>query len=108
MVKAVLADFRTAPVSAQVKAMCAYLEKMTMSPETLTVADARELKAAGVSREAAEGALFVAFCFNQIVRIADALDWEIPPPAGFTASARSLLRFGYSLPLSKKAVTVSR
>ncbi len=106
--KAVLADFRTAPVSPQVNAMCGYLEKMTSSPETLRVADAKELKAAGVSREAAERAIFVAFCFNQIVRIADALDWEIPPPEGFTASARSLLKFGYLLPFSKKAVTVSR
>lgn len=100
--KAVLADYRTASVSPQVKAMCAYLEKMTMSPEALTVDDAKALKAAGVSKAAAEDALFVAFCFNQIVRIADALGWEIPPPEGFTASAKSLLKFGYVLPGHKK------
>jgi hypothetical protein len=78
--------------------MCGYLEKMTTSPGSLTADDARALKAAGVSKEAAQDALFVAFCFNQIVRIADALDWEIPPPEGFAASARSLLKFGYKLP----------
>lgn len=102
MVEAVLADYRSAPVSDQVKAMCAYLEKMTLSREALTVEDARALKAAGVSKEAAEDALFVAFCFNQIVRIADALGWEIPPPEGFAASAKSLLKFGYVLPLHQK------
>ena len=95
---AVLADYRTAPVSGEVKAMCGYLEKLTLSPDALGAADAKALKAAGVSKEAAEDALFVAFCFNQIVRIADALDWEIPPPEGFAASAKSLLKFGYLLP----------
>ena len=83
-------------MSAQVKAMCGYLEKQTLG--TLTPADAKALKLAGVTKEAAEDALFVAFCFNQIVRIADALDWEIPPPEGFAASAKSLLKFGYVLP----------
>lgn len=83
--------------------MLAYLEKMTNAPEALTVDDARALKVAGVSKAAAEDALFVAFCFNQIVRIADALDWEIPDKAGFAASAKSLLKFGYLLPFHRKA-----
>jgi hypothetical protein len=80
--------------------MLAYLEKMTLS--TVTVDDARALKAAGVSKQAAEDALFVAFCFNQIVRIADALDWEVTSPESFAASARSLLKFGYMLPLHRQ------
>ena len=101
MVKAVLADFRTAPVSAQVKAMCAFLEKQT--EQTLTADDGKALKAAGVSKEAAEDALFVAMCFNQIVRIADALDWEISSPEGFAAGAKPLLKFGYVLPFHRKA-----
>ncbi len=87
-------------MSPQVKAMCAYLEKMTVG--TVTVADARELKAAGVTKEAAEDALFIAFCFNQIVRIADALDWEIQTPEGFAAGAKSLLKFGYLLPFHRR------
>lgn len=82
--------------------MCAYLEKMTMSPQALTVDDAKALKAAGVSKAAAEDALFVAFCFNQIVRIADALDWEVSSPEGFSAGAKSLLKFGYVLPGHQK------
>ena len=101
MVEAALADYRTAPVSDHVKAMCAYLEKMTAG--TVTVDDAKALKAAGVSKAQAEDALFVAFCFNQIVRIADALDWEMQSREGFAAGAKSLLKFGYSLPLAGKA-----
>lgn len=100
MVDAVLADYRTAPISEQLKAMLSYLEKVTA--QTVTVDDARALKAAGVSKEQAHDALFVAFCFNQIVRIADALDWEMQAPEGFAAGARSLLKFGYSLPLAGK------
>ncbi len=102
MTAAVLADYRTAPVSPQLKAMLAYLEKTTLTPEALTIDDARALKASGLTREAAEDALRVALCFNQIVRIADALDWEIPDRAGFAASAKSLLRFGYLLPFHRK------
>lgn len=44
----------------------------------------------------------MAFCFNQIVRIADALDWEISSPEGFAAGAKSLLKFGYVLPGHRK------
>ena len=77
--------------------MCAYLEKLTSG--AVSVDDARALKAAGVSKEAAQDAVFVAFCFNHIVRIADALDWEVTSTEDFSASARSLLKFGYLLPL---------
>lgn len=101
MVEAVLADHRTAPISDELKAMLTYLEKVTT--QTVTVEDAKALRASGVTKEQAHDALFVAFCFNQIVRIADALDWEMQSPEGFAAGARSLLKFGYTLPLAGKA-----
>lgn len=97
-----LADYRTAPVSPQVRAMCAYLEKLTLTPGALTVEDGKALRAAGVSKEAAEDALFVAFCFNQIVRIADALGWEVSSREAFAAGAKALLKFGYVLPFHGK------
>lgn len=97
-----LADYRSAPIGPGLRAMLAYLEVMTLTPEAVTVEHARALKAAGVSKAAATEALWVAFCFNQIARVADALGWEIPDAAGFTASARSLLRFGYLLPFHSK------
>ncbi len=76
--------------------MLQYLEVSATS--TPTVEHARALKAAGVTKEEAEDALFVAFCFNQIVRIADALGWEVPDKESFAVSAKSLLKFGYLLP----------
>lgn len=97
-----LADHRSAPIDAKLKAMLTYLEVVTLTPEAVTVEHAKTLKAAGVSKAAATEALWVAFCFNQIARVADALGWEIPDAAGFTASAKSLLRFGYLLPFHSK------
>lgn len=82
--------------------MLGYLEKVTLTPEAVTADDARALKAAGVTKTAAKEALWVAYCFNQIARIADALGWEIPDAAGFMASAKSLLSFGYLLPFHSK------
>lgn len=76
--------------------MLQYLE--IVATGTPTVDDAKALKAAGVSKEEAEDALFVAMCFGQIVRIADALGWEVGDKAAFAASAQSLLKFGYLLP----------
>jgi alkylhydroperoxidase family enzyme len=100
---AVLKDFRTAPVSDRVKAMLAFLEKQTLTPEALTVDDARALKAAGISKQAAEDAIWVAACFNQIVRIADALGWELATKEGYAASAKFLLKFGYKLPMHRSS-----
>ncbi len=82
--------------------MLGYLEKVTLTPEELTADDARLLKVDGVTKAAAKEALWVAYCFNQIARVADALGWEIPEAAGFTASAKSLLSFGYLMPFHSK------
>lgn len=76
--------------------MLQYLE--VVATGTPTVDDARALKSAGVTKEEAEDALFVAMCFGQIVRIADALGWEVGDKASFDAGAKSLLKFGYLLP----------
>lgn len=98
------ADYRAAPIDAPLKAMLSYLEVVTLTPEAVTGEHARALKSAGVSRAAATDALWVAFCFNEVARVADALGWEIPDAGGFTASAKSLLRFGYLLPFHSKRV----
>jgi len=81
--------------------MLSYLERVCS--ETVTVDDARALKDAGVSKEAAEDGVFVAACFGQLVRVADTLGWEIPPAEGFQASASFLLKAGYVMPLASRA-----
>lgn len=80
--------------------MLTYLEKVTLTPAAVTVDDARALKRAGVSKDAAEDAIFIAACFNQLVRAADALDWEVPGKDAFAASAKFLLKAGYVMPMA--------
>jgi len=102
LVKAVLDDLDTAPIGEKLKGTIRFLEKVTVAPDAVGAADVRPLRALGVSRQALEDALAVAFCFNLITRLADAFGWHIPDQAGFDASGRSLLQHGYLMPLRGK------
>lgn len=77
--------------------MLTFIRKMTMTPDELTPADADAVRAAGVSDAAMDDAIHVAFLFNTINRVADALGFAIPSDEAFAASARMLLKFGYEL-----------
>jgi alkylhydroperoxidase family enzyme len=92
---AVLADYRTAPISAKAKATLALLEKLTLAPDALGADDVQLVRDAGVSDAAIEDALHVQAAFNAIVRIADAFDFHIPDQGGFAAGAKMLLKRGY-------------
>ena len=99
-----LLDFERAPIDEKVKATLRALRKVTLEPSEFGPEDVRPLKALGISRAAVEDALLVAFCFNTIARIADALGWYVPDRAAFEASAESLLRMGYAMPFHPKRV----
>lgn len=92
-----LDDWRTADVEPRLKAMLGFLEKLTLQPDTIGPADVEALRAAGVDDDAYRDAVYVAFLFNTITRIADSLGWDIPEDAGFEASATMLLSRGYVL-----------
>jgi uncharacterized peroxidase-related enzyme len=95
LVRAVLDDWRSAPVDARLRAMLGFLEKMTLEPEQLSAADARTVRAAGVSATAMEDAIQVAALFNIYDRLADSFEFEIPDQAAFEMSATMLLKRGY-------------
>jgi alkylhydroperoxidase family enzyme len=95
---AVARDWRSAPVSPQLGATLAFLEKMTLAPDELDDVDRERVRAAGVSDEALIDAIHVCALFNMIVRLADALGWEVPPLEAFAARAPVLLENGYALP----------
>jgi alkylhydroperoxidase family enzyme len=96
LVDAVLADVRTAPVNERVRAMLVFLEKLAVVPDEVSAEDVRQLREAGISRQAIDEAVQVCVLFSIIVRMADALDFEIPSADGFSASADHLLKRGYS------------
>ena len=79
------------------RATLGFLETMTLRPGELTSADADAVLDAGVSREALIDAIHVCALFNMIVRLADSLGWEVPPPEAFAARGRVLLESGYRL-----------
>lgn len=93
--QAVLLDWTTAPIDERLRATLGFLRKLTLEPDALTGADAAAVLATGTSPQALEDAIVVAAGFNAIDRVADALGFEVPDAAGFEASGRSLLRFGY-------------
>ena len=90
-------DWRTAPVPETVRAALGFIEKLTLTPDAVTRADAEAVRAAGVSDEALVDAIHVCALFSMIVRLADALAWEIPPFEAFLERADAMLSSGYSL-----------
>ena len=97
MKQAVFRDWRTAPVGEKLRATLGFIEKLTLRPDELTPADAKAVRAAGVRDEALVDAIHVAALFNMIVRLADALAFDVPPLESFRARAEGMLRNGYAL-----------
>jgi uncharacterized peroxidase-related enzyme len=96
VVEATLADYRTAPISNELRSTLAFLEKMTRAPGQLTDRDAGTAFAAGVTPDQLRDAAAVAAVFNVITRYADALDFTIPSDEDFAKAARMLLKRGYA------------
>ena len=91
----VLADYKTARISEKLRATLALLEKLTLSPDTLSPIDVRPVLALGVSRDALVDAFYVAFLFNTYDRLADTLGWELPDRRYYPKAGQFLLKRGY-------------
>jgi alkylhydroperoxidase family enzyme len=96
LTKAVLEDWRTAPIDEKLRATLGFLEKVTLSPDEVGPADADIPRQAGVSDAALIDAVYVCIIFNVIDRISDALDFAIPSDEEFKRSAKILLKRGYA------------
>jgi alkylhydroperoxidase family enzyme len=94
---AVLEDFETAPIDDKLRATLRFLQKVTLHPEQVALADAAAVRAAGVSEEALVDALYVCFAFNLIDRLADSFHFEVPPAEAFAAAAPLMLKRGYDI-----------
>ena len=95
-VQAVLADYRAAPIPEKLRAMLAFLEKLTLHPDEIGPDDVAPLRAAGLSDEEIEDAIHVCALFNLINRVADSLGFELADAKGYQISARMLLTKGYA------------
>lgn len=90
-------DWRTAPVSEQLRAALGFIEKQTLRPDELTESDAEAAYAAGVSKQALLDAATVSAMFNMIVRLADAFDWAVPGWDRLMQRAPMMLEGGYAM-----------
>lgn len=97
VVRAILEDYRTAPISEKLRAMLGFLEKLTLRPAEVGPEDVVPLRTAGLTDEEIEDAIHVCANFNVINRIADSLGFDQPDRRVYDKSARMLLRSGYKL-----------
>ena len=95
--EAVAADWRTAPVRAELAVVLGLLEKLTLRPDEVGPADAERVREAGVSDEALRTAITVCALFSMIVRLADSLGWDLPSPERLRGRAPAMLEGGYAL-----------
>jgi len=70
---------------------------MTLDHGSLAPEDVRAVMREGVSKQAIQDAIEVAFLFNIYDRLADAMGWHVPSLGGgyYQVAARRLLKHGY-------------
>jgi alkylhydroperoxidase family enzyme len=95
VVEAVLADWRTAPVSERLRSILGFLEKLTTCPAEVSAADILPLRSTGVSDQAIADAVYVCFLFSVMDRLADAFDFEMHSATDFRKGGRMLYYLGY-------------
>jgi alkylhydroperoxidase family enzyme len=97
VVDAILRDPATAPFSEKLRAMLAFLERLTLVPSDVGPDDVARLRAAGVSDAAAREALYSAFVFGVMDRLADAFGFKLSNERNTRWIVRLLLGPGYKV-----------
>jgi uncharacterized peroxidase-related enzyme len=70
----IAADWRSAGLAVPNAALCAFAEKLTLTPAAMSADDIAALRTVGFDEQAIHDAVQVASYFNYINRIADSLD----------------------------------
>ncbi len=94
--RAVVEDFRSAPISDAEKALFAFLEKVNASTAQIRRADVDAVRAAGWSDEAIYDAVSVCALFNFYNRWIDGTGVQDMPPAMYAMSGERLAKDGYA------------
>lgn len=96
--RAVLEDFRTAPIGDREKALFAFVERMNRESYTLSAEDLETVRAAGWTDEALYDAITVCALFRFYNTWIDATGVSDMPAAAYEASGERLATFGYVPP----------
>lgn len=97
VVQAVFEDWRTAPIDEPLRAMLGFVQMLTLAPAETSPADIGALRAIGLSDRAIADAIGICGMFSMIVRIADALGFDVPDRLGSPEYGAEALRRGYAL-----------
>ncbi|MCS7046183.1 MAG: hypothetical protein NZO58_07495 [Gemmataceae bacterium] len=95
MVRSVLADWRSAPISERDKALLAFVDKVNSGAVRIRHEDIRALKDLGWSEEAIYDAVTVCALFNFYNRWIDATGVPDMPAAAYELSGQRLKEHGY-------------
>lgn len=89
---ALMADWRSAGLGPADTALCAFAEKLTLTPGAMSAADVEALRQEGFGDRAIHAAIQVVSYFNYINRVADGvhvdLEPEMPPYPARAASEK--------------------
>lgn len=77
--------------------MLGFVLKLTDAPEHVGPYDLASLQKLGITERAIIDATYICVGFNIINRIADAMDFKLPPEGVFASGAWSMRKFGYRL-----------
>jgi alkylhydroperoxidase family enzyme len=95
LVEATLKDWRSAPLDDRVRATVGFLEKLVLTPGEVSGADLAPLRQAGLTDGAIAEAIYVAFVFGVMARLANTFDFRINDARGLRWACRILLGPGY-------------
>lgn len=93
--RAVLADWRTAPISDREKALLSFIDKVNQASTRIGQDDIDSLKRHGWSEEAIYDAVTVCALFNFYNRWVDATGVPDMPAAAYELSGKRLAEHGY-------------
>lgn len=93
-----LAELDEGRLSPRAAAAASFIEKLTRDPSIVSAEDVERARAAGVEEDALAEAIYVAFMFNTINRVADALRFQHRSDRDRRRGAEVLRRLGYRLP----------
>lgn len=74
-----------------------FLEKLTNTPDSIRPPDLGALRRNRVNESAILDAIYICVGFNIINRIADAMDFKIPPKYVFERGTKFMRKFGYKM-----------
>lgn len=98
LVRAIVDDYRTAPISERERALFAFVEKVNGQCHDIERADVERLHEAGWDDEAILDAVSVCGLFNYFNRLVDATGAHPLSDRGHAASGRRIARDGYLIP----------